>query len=335
MLNALDSFAVRWSRTSPFTDVYGLARTLLALSMLGTFLATSADSVFRPLLGAPDYPHCSGVSAASLFCLVPADQLPWARLIAIAVLVVVASGWRPRVTALPHWWVAWSFQASAALPDGGDQVHAVLALLILPVALLDRRRWHWQRPAPVARTAPVAALAAVLAAWSALFVARLQVASIYLQASVAKLAEQEWVDGTSIYYWFHDPLFGLPAWAAPWLGRVVETAPGAVALTWGPIMIEFALFLGLVARRPVRPALLLLGAAFHLGIGVFMGLGSFMLAMWGALILFLRPSDLHFGIAERTAALAARVRPRPTAASAAFGTADEKGGPTATELEPR
>ena len=298
---------------SPWTRVYGIARTLIALGTLGTLAASATTSLFTPAQGVPDAPYCSGVTRAALFCVIPADRLEWGRWVAIAILVVTASGWRPRWTALPHWWVTVSVSTTMTIPDGGDQIAANLALLILPIALSDPRVWHWAPPAD-GGLVDATRLGRSLIAWSAGLVIRLQVAGIYFQACVAKLSHDEWANGTALYYWLSDPLFGAPAWLQPVLHPVLMSSLGVLLLTWVPLVIEFALVLGLVARRPVRPYLLLSGILLHAGIGAMMGLWSFAFAMFGALVLYLWPLD------ETTAGLVvltSRLRRSPSARPAA------------------
>ena len=58
------------------------------------------------------------------------------------------------------------------------------------------------------------------------------------------------------------------------------------------MITEFCLFMGLTAKRSLRPWLLVAGFGLHLGIAVLMGLWSFSLAMMGCLVLYLRPLDL-------------------------------------------
>ncbi|MFF4139830.1 sporulation-delaying protein SdpB family protein [Streptomyces sp. NPDC001698] len=305
MLTArLGEFATRIGSVSPWTNVYGVARTLLALGTLSTLAATGTDSLFLPAQGVPDYPKCDGASAIGIYCLVPGSSagLELGRVISLAVLALVAIGWRPRLTALPHWWIAFSFQANVTAPDGGDQITAVIALLLLPLALTDRRRWHWQAPQAIAeadgRTTGMA-----LIAWSASLVIRVQVAGLYLQSSVAKLSHTEWADGTSLFYWLRDAYFGAPGWIAPLTDAVTRTSLGVAALTWGPLVIEFAVMLGLFAKRSVRPYLLVAGLVLHAFIGLLMGLGSFALAMFGCLVLLLRPLDETFHFPDRLAGL--------------------------------
>ncbi|MFG3442568.1 sporulation-delaying protein SdpB family protein [Nonomuraea sp. NPDC047897] len=299
MLTRLGTWAHDIARISPWTNVYGAARTLVAAATLTTLLASDTATLFRPAAGVPGYPHCDGLAGAGLFCVMDADV---AHPVAIAILLLACSGWRPRLTALPHWWATVSFQASTTIPDGGDQVAAVLTLLLLPLALTDDRAWHWQRGDEVRDEA------ASLVAWSALLVIRVQVAGIYLQASMAKLGREEWADGTALYYWLSDPLFGVPGWAAPLLAPVLAHPLGVTLLTWGSIAVEFALVMGLVARRVVRPYLLAAGVFLHASIAVLMGLGSFSLAMIGALVLFLRPLDVPFRTSVEPITLAARRR---------------------------
>ena len=60
----------------------------------------------------------SGVARASLFCLVPGDRLKWLdgldRRPGLA-----ASGWRPRWTAVPHWWVTFGLAHDPDDPGWG------------------------------------------------------------------------------------------------------------------------------------------------------------------------------------------------------------------------
>src|SRR5699024_3242820 len=103
------------------------------------------DAIFAPVLGRDVAPYCSGIDAISVFCLFPREQLTLIRWLCVVVLLVIASGWRPRWTALPHWWIAFSVFNSISIPDGGDQAAALLTLMLVPVLLTDPRRWHWQR----------------------------------------------------------------------------------------------------------------------------------------------------------------------------------------------
>src|SRR5438552_1957644 len=258
MLTRLGIAAQRWSTTTPWTNVYGVARSLLALAPAGTLAFSAPGTLFRPAAGLPPAPYCLGPGRISIFCLVPQDRLWLARWLGAAILLVVASGWRPRFTALFHWWIAFSLFVSATIPDGGDQATSVLTLLMLPVALTDPRRWHWQALHEQTPTATRHVLR--LLALSALLVIRVQVAGIYLNSSIAKLAVTEWRDGTAVYYWISQPVFGAPGWLHGILLAVAATSLGVIAMTWGTLILEFTLgiaFAGLAGVLVPKPPPLL------------------------------------------------------------------------------
>src|SRR5262249_38040899 len=262
-------------------------------------------------------PICDGMARIGFFCWFGGHHLELARWVAVALLLVVASGWRPRLTGLVHWWIAFSFQASATLIEGGDQATAILALLLVPVTLLDARRWHWQ-PAPAGEPGERDA-SCRLVALTALLVIRVQVAGIYLHASIGKLGAQEWVDGTALYYWLTDPAFGAPAWLAPLLRPLLVHGVTVALMTWGVIALELVLGIALVmSRRTFRP-LLALGLLLHGSIAMVQGLVSFGFAMSAALILYLRPVEQSFDLRWVTAwwraVIWSSTPPRPEALS--------------------
>ena len=305
MLSRIGAAALRWSAASPFTNAYGVARTLLALGTAGTLGLTPTESIYRPSRGLMDAPYCIDLARVTPYCLVPRDRLWIAQVISVVILLVVASGWRPRLTGIPHWWVSYGFAVTATLPDGGDQVTQVLTLLLIPVTLCDPRRWHWDE-APNDR--PHASLVAL----SALALVRLQVAVIYFHSSIAKLAVPEWADGTAFWYWATDPSFGPPMWLRPLVLAIVREPLGVALFTWGPIVLEFGLALALVLNPRYRLWLLGAGISFHAAIAVLMGLLSFALAMSAALVLYLWPlhRPVPFGA---VVARARRAVPRPLA----------------------
>lgn len=282
--------------TIPWTPTYGAARSLLAIGTIITLAFNKASTLFGPSPGMPGLHRCStGLAGFSLFCLVPRDSLDVARWLGIAGLIVVASGWRPRVTSLLHWWVSFSYFAAATIIDGGDQITAILTLLMLPITLTDKRKWHWES---VAQSSLPADGSRLLAS-SAATVVRVQVAFLYFHAAVGKMATTEWANGTALYYYLSDPLFGVAGWTDRMVSGLLRTGLGVSAMTWGTILIELSLFLGLIAPRPWRPKLLILGIVFHTGIAAVMGLISFSVAMIGALFLYLGPWTPFFPVSER------------------------------------
>ena len=285
----------RAAATTPWTNVYGVARTILAAATLLTLAFSHSTSLFCPASGRPYAVNGAGPAAISFFYLLR-DHLELARWLAVSLLALVASGWRPRITGPLHWWIAFSLQASVTMVDGGDQITAVLALLLLPVTLTDSRRWHWM---PAEETLDTVSVSRRIVALSALLIIRLQMAGLYFHAAVGKAKVEEWLDGTAVYYWFTDPSFGAPAWLMPILGPVLTSAAGVAMITWGSMVLEFFLAAGLVASRRLWPLLLVAGVAFHVAIATVHGLISFSLAMTAGLILYFRPPEQPFAVRWR------------------------------------
>ena len=293
MLAAIGLLARRATEHSrPWSNVYGLARSMLATSTALTLMFSHSTSLFRPGTGLEgEVPVCTGIRQLGTFCLA-SPHLEIGRWLAVGLLLLVASGWRPRITGIIHWWVSLSLFSSAVVVDGGDQVSAVLALLMLPLTLTDPRRSHWDKmPAVTNETARV------IARWT-LALIRLQVAGIYFHAAAGKFAVEEWADGTALYYWLLHPGLGAPNWLAPIIRPLLLNGTAVSLLTWSIIVLEFLLCMGLVVPKPQRKWLLGLGIALHVGIMLIHGLISFGLAMCAALILFLRPVEQEFDFSK-------------------------------------
>ena len=320
-LSGIDPVAVAgaWARARiadpPWGSGLGLARTVLALGTLGTLLATPPQLLLAPLVGGFSPPFCEAVARASAWCLLPANP-QFARWLSVGILLAVVSGWRPRLTAIPHWWVAWSMLTSTSIRDGGDTITADLALLLIPVLLADSRHWHWQRPDP-ARSGPLPRIIAV----AALTLAQVQVALLYLIAGISKLGVPEWLDGTALFYIFRNVTFGVPPWLSPIASAVTNAPVGVAALTWGALAIEIVIGLALLLPKQIRPFLLASGLLFHDMIALSMGLVSFDCAMSGALLLYLLPVGYQVTLPRRLhwarALLKSARRPLPKPTTAA------------------
>ncbi|MFI5825308.1 sporulation-delaying protein SdpB family protein [Streptomyces rishiriensis] len=273
----------------PWTNVYGLARTLVALGTAGTLAASSAETLFRPVATIGDYPLCTSTTAASVFCLAPHNytHLAWIKWACVLVLLVVASGWRPRFTALPHVYINYSVFSGIAIADGGDQVALILSMLFVLPAIGDKRRWHWepQQQASESRTAPLLALLGT----SALVMVRLQMVVIYFQAAVAKLPHAEWQDGTAMWYWGSNLDFGPAPWLNTLIAPIIATPLGVALMTWIPLSIELSLAIGLLLPQRQRWWVMSAGLLFHLSIALIMGLWSFALAMAGGILVLCQP----------------------------------------------
>ncbi len=292
MLSRLGKQILSKPQSQIWTVLLGVARSLLALATGLTLLFTDTQTLFSGNPNLMDKSLCSGIDAANLFCLVPSSQLHLAHLFALLGLALVASGWRPRWTGILHWWIAWSYHQAGTFVDGGDQVNMILTLLLVPVTLTDPRAWHWQRAASQKHDLerPIAKLIAL--GWLSFI--RLQVGVIYFHAATAKFGVPEWLNGTAVYYWFGSSTLGMPDWLHPILDPMLNSAAWVLAITWGTMLLEIGLVLGLLADTGYRRNLLKLGLVFHAGIAVVFSLSSFMLAMDAALLLYLGDPNWKF-----------------------------------------
>ncbi|WP_266364742.1 sporulation-delaying protein SdpB family protein [Tellurirhabdus rosea] len=290
-LTAFDRYLNALLARNPWTNVYGFVRSLLALGTLCTFLLNDMGTLFRPIAGQTDCPSCIGLAQYSLFCWL--GDLETARWVCIGILSLVVIGIYPRLTALLHVYVGFSFMSTAILVDGGDQVTLVLSTLLLPLALTDPRTWHWAS-LPVDTGASTAFQFRKLIALTSYGLLRLQVALIYFEACVGKFKVAEWADGTALYYWLSNPTFGLSPEMQSLLLPILTNRWLIVLLTWSVLVLEGGLFLGLTLEPKYRRYLLWAGVGFHFMIILIHGLPTFFMAMTAALIIFLRPYSQPF-----------------------------------------
>lgn len=84
---SLDRLVSYFTGSNPFTNVYGLARSVLALGTMLTFLFSNIHVLFRPASGINSIPLCQGIAGKiSLFCLL-GNNLELAKWIVIIILV--------------------------------------------------------------------------------------------------------------------------------------------------------------------------------------------------------------------------------------------------------
>ncbi|HHQ2897774.1 hypothetical protein CN936_09550 [Bacillus cereus] len=288
MFEKIGNFFIKWANSiNPWTNVYGLARTIIAVSTLLTLLLNRVDILFRPASGMSEYPICG--NNISIFCMVPNDYmyLNIIKWLAIVLLIIIASGWRPRFTGIIHWWICYSLQNSALTLDGGEQVSAVITLLLIPITLTDSRKWHWDAPS---ESSGIYTKVIALIAFTAI---RFQVAILYLHSTVAKLGNQDWINGTAVYYYLQDSMLGLPPILSDIFSPILSS-PLIVLPTWGTIIIQFALFAALFAPRKNWNIMLILALCMHEVFALMLGLISFSLIMLGVLVLYLRPQEKVF-----------------------------------------
>jgi antimicrobial peptide system SdpB family protein len=264
-------------RFEPRGRPLAVSRSLLALAS-GCLLVFSPDrALFPRTTGVTDGPVCEGIGRVSMWCLAESAgvNLLVCRVIALAVLAVVALGYRPRWTCVPHWYVTYSLSAAIALPDAGEQVIRILTLLLIPICLGDDRRWQWRAPA-----VPLSDVWRGRAYAAQLFVRVLGV-TIYAEASLSKLAVPEWRDGTAGYYWLVHEHYGSAIAIQSPLGTILQQRIGVSVVTWGALATELTLALCLFGSGRIRRAGWALATGMHGSIALLMGFTTFAMTMAG------------------------------------------------------
>jgi antimicrobial peptide system SdpB family protein len=281
--------ACRGDRFDPRGLPLALARSLLALAQLVFLLFTPDHALFVDEPGLPGGMQCAGLRRASLWCAAGPgpDGLRLSRLVAVVVLAAAMSGYRPRWTCIPQWYVTFSLATAVTLPEGGDDVAMIVTLLLIPMSLGDDRLWQWHQPK--GRLEP-AWRGSSYAAWWAL---RCQVAVIYANAAVSKLGAGRWRDGTAMFTVLVDPNDGLPLAARHAVAPALASGFVIGLLTWGVIAIELCIATCALSGRRGRRGAVVLAAFLHTGILLAMGLFSFALIMMGAVLTLCVGNRIH------------------------------------------
>jgi antimicrobial peptide system SdpB family protein len=227
----------------------------------------------------------TGIELLNIFYIFSYKWIYIPYIFSILVLCAVISGYYPRITCIFHAWISYSVFHSLLIVEGGDQITAILTLLIIPACLTDNRKNHWIRnndyiiPNDIGRH---------FVRTSLIFV-RVQMALLYLDAGVEKLKVTEWVDGTATYYWFTHNIFGAPDWMRYLFTNAFSHQYFVTTVTWGVILLEISLFAGLFIQQKYRYLLLGFASIFHFLIFIVHGLPTFMIAMWAGLLMYLLP----------------------------------------------
>lgn len=266
-------------------NLLGLSRSLMAL---GTSLTLLFNSSHELLINGEPSRDPFGIS---IFFILK-QHIAIATLLSLVILIFTIIGWRPRITSIFHWWITYSFSNSFSSIDGGDHINTILTALLLPVCLTDSRKWHWDsiERMPLYRMSLSLSVRSIIAQVSFLVI-KIQISFIYLHSAVAKVAVEEWMNGTALYYWFTHPVFGANEYISTLLSFLIYNDFLLTYLTWLVILFEFCLFAGIFMDTKLKKYFLGLGLLFHFLIFLIHGLFTFFLIMAGVLILYFTPND--------------------------------------------
>ncbi|MFD4669614.1 sporulation-delaying protein SdpB family protein [Lentzea sp. NPDC058450] len=263
----------------------GIGRSLLALAQLSTVVFSESTALFSPVLRPPDGVRCDGIRAISLWCATEGmgASLLIGRTVTIAVLLVVLSGYRPRLSCVPHWYVAFSMVVSTPESDGGDRVLMLATMLLIPLCLGDDRTWHWTGPdSPM----PAAWRGVAYAGHHAL---RLQLSIVYLGAALSKAGDPLWRRGSAMVAVAYHPYAGFPPFLRDLIDPLLHVHWIVASASWSVIAVQLALAVLFWCGDGARRWALVLGIGFHAGIMVLMSLSAFGLVLIGVVVLVCSP----------------------------------------------
>lgn len=281
----IKGLAIKYSLQNPYTNVYGLARSLMAFATLLTLVFNDWGLLF-PAYHVQSIPVETIFDQFNIFLLFGYDHIRLVICLCIFLLCLVMTGILPQVTSVFHFWIAYSFFRCSPTIDGGDQIISIITLLLIPFSFFDNRFNHWNVPKEGNRR-----YINIFANVVMLFI-QIQISALYFHSVVEKLKIHEWVNGTDVYYWFSHNVFGLPSWLR-FIEPVFYSGFIVTTFTWGTLLLELFLFVAIFMSGKWRKRFFVLGVFFHFGILLVHGLVSFFFAMAGSLILYLIPAH-HF-----------------------------------------
>ncbi|MBK3495577.1 sporulation-delaying protein SdpB [Viridibacillus sp. YIM B01967] len=275
----------RIEKFNPWTTMFGYMRSLLILATLLMLVFNDTSTLFSY----SQYSlSCDNLFVPTAFCLVDNTTFSFEliRYIMIIILLISLLGFYPKYTGIIHWYICYSIQSSALTIDGGEQIATVLSFLLIPITLLDRRKNHF-----INQNNDIKFFNKTIV-FLFFNLIRIQVCLIYLNAAIARLKNKEWADGTAIYYFFKDPIFGIPDWEQQLFSPFLETNI-LIIITWSVTMLELFLAANIFTTKKLKMYALILGFLLHIGIMFTIGIWTFGLVMLSALLFYLAPLDFN------------------------------------------
>jgi len=277
---------VNYINQSASTSIIGFARSLLALGLLLTLIFNPINLLIPAHYLATLNQH-SIKFHGNFFLMFNPAHLFVTRLLAISVLMLIISGYFMQATSILHFWITASFVLIRPAYLGGDNINMLLALLLIPVCIFDKRKNHWDNYHPGNNNF-------YFIQSLFLFFIKIQVAWIYFDSVFLKLHVKEWRDGSVIYYWFNHNFFGLNAPFSNIIKPLLERLPFSVSIAWGTLLFEAVTSVGFLFPGRIRWALLKWGIIFHFIILLIHGFALLFFAMSAALFLYLYPAKKSF-----------------------------------------
>ena len=232
----------------------------------------------------------------SFWWLVPEAEMQTVHRACIAILVLFWFGCGTRLTSILSFMIHISYCQRAPLSNYGlDQILGILTMYLMigpagavySVDSLWNRFRRWRRASTRNTIRPDASPVRSRSAGLALRLIQVHYCVIYFFAATAKLQGETWWTGEALWQVFANYEYQSVdlTWLAlfPELGQLMTH----VTLLWE---LSFAY---LIWVRRLRPVMLILGTGMHLGIGAFLGMWTFGLAMIFGYVAFLKPATVR------------------------------------------
>lgn len=248
----------------------------LDLFRIGLSLCAALTLLFTPgsklvperIIGEVPNPAFEGLTKLSLFYVL-SDNPEAARILGICSCILAIWGVAGGVGIVGVTWIYFSLHNTGIVPDGGDQIglNASLICTILIVAKnLQRspgRRFN----------------VGYYLAFYSFFLLKVQVAFLYINASVAKIRVDNWVNGTEVFYDLVSPFFGLTGLREEIISPLLEFPFLVFIVTWGTIAFELFIGISVFASSKWKAVAIVMVLILHGGIAILMGITSFSLVI--------------------------------------------------------
>ena len=253
-----------------------ICKSLLAFSTLINLLFNSTETLNITLKKNLSINDVEYYSIFQFF-----NNLLFSKVLSIIILIVVIVGYFPKIMCLFHWWVSISIMLSSTMVEGGEQINSIITLFLIPISLFDNRKNHWINELRVNN------FYKNCVSFTFIVIIKLQIFTIYFFASVGKFKSTEWVNGTALYYWVNDNVFGINSSILESISFVLKNPYMITLMTWGVLLLELIISISIFfSFLKLKKVIYYTAIFFHLLIALFLGLWSFFFVMFGILTLY-------------------------------------------------
>jgi antimicrobial peptide system SdpB family protein len=267
-------------------NTFGLSRSLLAVSSLLILVFNDYNILIPEVHFNTLCKSSSFANFLNIFTYFKYSNIIYPIFFSFIILFIVIIGIYPRFFSVLHFLVSFSIYSTILVPEGGDQINSNLTFLLIPISLFDYRSNHWISESVITNKYHNYIIGRLLLLIS------VQMGILYLDSGIEKLNVREWSDGTAIYYWFNNNIFGLNDWLFDLLKPILSQKYIIVFSSWSVICLEIMMFGCLFSSQNYKYIMLCFSLVFHFLIMLIHGLPCFFLSMVASLIIYLNDFNL-------------------------------------------